>query len=80
MPSQCIACNSSGLGTYERDGKCLPCPETGSDAVYVLVAVALTVVIMGLCFLIAIKMAKINVKAFASFSIGIRYWQVITLT
>ena len=56
----CIACNTSGLGTYERDGKCLPCPEVGSDAVYVLVAVTLTVVIMGLCFLIAIKMAKVR--------------------
>ena len=74
----CIACNSSGLGTFEKDGECLPCPETGSDGVFVLIAVCLTVVIMGLCFLIAIKMAKINVKAFASFSIGIRYWQVIS--
>ena len=73
----CIACNSSGLGTFEKDGECLPCPETGSDGVFVLIAVCLTVVIMGLCFLIAIKMAKINVKAFASFSIGIRYWQAL---
>lgn len=74
----CIACNASGLGRFEKDGECVECPETTQGAVFVLIAMCLIFVVVGLCFLIAIKLAKINVKAFASFSIGVRYWQVIS--
>lgn len=74
----CIACNSSGTGRFEKDGQCIECPETTQGAIFVLIAMCLVFVVVGLCFLIAIKLAKINVKAFASFSIGVRYWQVIS--
>ena len=56
----CTACNSSGLGRFEKGGECIECPETTQGAVFVLIAACLLFVVLGLCFLIAIKLAKIK--------------------
>ena len=63
---------------YESGGACVPCPITDS-VVLLLIGVAVVVALLVGCFFVSVRLAKINVKSFAPFTIALDYFQMLAI-
>ena len=69
---------------YESEGACVICDtEGGSNGMIIFIIAGLIVVVLILCFVVAVKMASVDLqagrKAFGAFTIGLTFWQIIAV-
>ena len=63
---------------YEKDGGCVRCPITDSSFLVVVGLLVVVALLIG-CFFVSVRLAKINVKSFAPFTIAVDYFQMLTI-
>ena len=63
---------------YDSGGGCVPCPITDTGVLLFIAAAVLLALLAG-CFFVSVRLAKINVKSFAPFTIALDYFQMLAI-